>query len=291
MVRGIRKVVKGGIYRGLIKKWHPLASIPGEASPQHLKRLRCLGKCGEALHGSEAGKQVMEKALFHEDGATYFDHSRVRRFARERMTSLQLIQDAKAGIIDAARALKTGFWPFVREFETVIDRREVPREPLVRKFGRENVRAIFGTIVRALREMKVDEGSHAAHWQADAQCLGICLDDRISPRVQALIDRAYTEDLPQFFAMLAATEYVAEELSAFLVPSKPFTDLFERKRWVWGEVHLQQHDGPSHLDFDLDLARAYSAASSPDEIERMVLDAITSFETAAIEVDAVFRSG
>jgi hypothetical protein len=232
----------------------------------------------------------METALFHEDGATYFDHVRVRRFARERLTSLRLIQDAKAGVIGAARALKTGFWPFVREFEIVIDRREVPREPLVRKFGRENVRATFGRIVRALRQMKLDEGSHAEHWQADARSLGAGLDGRVSPRVQALIDRAYTEDLPRFFAMLAATEYVAEELSSFLVPSKLFTNLFERKRWVWGEVHLQQHDGPSHLDFDLDLARAYSDASSPDEIERMVLDSIELFETAAVEVDAGFRS-
>jgi hypothetical protein len=232
----------------------------------------------------------MESALFHADNGSYFDHARVRRFTRERMTSLRLIEDAKAGVVDAARALKIGFWPFVREFENAIDRRDFSREPLVRKFGRENVRDVFARMLRALRQMKRDEGSHAAHWQADADSLGASLDRDVLKSVQALVDQAYSDDLPRFFAMLAATEYVAEELSAFLVPSKAFTDLFARKRWVWGEIHLEQHDGPSHLDLDIDLARAYSATAAPQEIEHMVRQSIMLFEAAAIEVDASLRS-
>lgn len=233
----------------------------------------------------------MKVTLFHTDNEEYFDHSRLRRRACQLVRGLSLIQNAKSGDIRTAIAMKVGFWPFVREFETAIDQHAFPRQPLSRKFGQSRVRGIFAGTARAVREMKNDEGSHAAHWAADAECLGAAvLGDSRVPGVQALIDRSYTEDLPGFFAMLAGTELIAEELSAFLITSKEFTNLFSRKRWVWGEVHLAPHDGPSHLDLDLDLARAYSPTTSPDEIERMIVETIMLFGAAADEVEACFRS-
>jgi hypothetical protein len=88
--------------------------------------------------------------------------------------------------------------------------------------------------------------------------------------------------------MLAGTELVAEELSRFLVGSPAFTRLFSRQRWVWGEVHLAPHgDGPSHLDIDIDLARAYGGSAEPGAVTKMVVDAIDLFGAAAKEIEAL----
>ena len=227
--------------------------------------------------------------LFHGDNDAHFDCAHLRRRAAEMVSGLPLIRDAGSGDMAAAVALKTGFWPFVREFELAIDQQALPRQPLTQKFGEAQVRRTFVGIARAVREMKEEEGSHAAHWQKDAACLGIAhlSDDRVAG-VQALIDAAYTKDLPRFFAMLAGTEFVAEELSRYLTQSPAFTALFSRRRWVWGEVHLAPHeDGPSHLEIDLDLARAYAKGNSCAEIEAAVLDAIDLFERAAYHVAEV----
>jgi hypothetical protein len=197
------------------------------------------------------------------------------------------LRKARAGNKAAAIALKIGFWPFVQEFELAIDQQALPREPLTRKFGDRVMRRIFVGMARAVREMKSEEGSHAAHWRKDAECLGVreLGNDRV-PGVQALIDRAYTKNLPDFFAMLAGTEFIAEELARFLIESEDFTTLFSRRRWVWGEVHLAPHDdGPSHLEIDLDLARAYDSSTSPTAIQRMIVDTIRLFGRAADEVD------
>jgi hypothetical protein len=224
--------------------------------------------------------------LFHADNDAHFDCAHLRRRAAAMVSGLPLIYDAGRGDMAAAIALKTGFWPFVREFELAIDQQTLPRQPLARKFGEAQVRRTFTGIARAVREMKEEEGSHAAHWQKDAACLGIpTLSDHRVPGVQALIDAAYTKELPRFFAMLAGTEFVAEELSRYLTQSPAFTQLFSRRRWVWGEVHLAPHeDGPSHLEIDLDLARAYEPSDSCAEIEASVLDAIALFERAAHHV-------
>jgi hypothetical protein len=135
--------------------------------------------------------------------------------------------------------------------------------------------------------MKTEEGSHAAHWRKDAECLGVRdLGDDCLSEVQALIDCAYSNHLPSFFSMLAGTEFIAEELARLLTESEDFTNLFSRRRWIWGEVHLAPHeDGPSHLEIDLDLARAYDTSTSPAAIERMVLDTIVLFGRAADQVD------
>jgi hypothetical protein len=229
----------------------------------------------------------MNACLFYDDNHSYFDLSYLRRSAVELVGGLPLIRKARVGDKNAAMALKIGFWPFVQEFELAIDQQALPREPLARKFGDQVMRRVFVRMARAVREMKSEEGSHAAHWRKDAECLGVrYLGDDCLPDVQALIDRAYTKHLPSFFSMLAGTEFIAEELSRLLIESEDFTNLFSRRRWVWGEVHLTPHeDGPSHLDIDLDLARAYDTNASPTAIERTVLDTIALFGRAADQVE------
>lgn len=229
----------------------------------------------------------MTSSLFHADNAAYFDVDYLRQSATELVRGLRLLRKARAGNKAAAIALKIGFWPFVQEFELAIDQQALPREPLTRKFGDRVMRRIFVGMARAVREMKSEEGSHAAHWRKDAECLGVreLGNDRV-PGVQALIDRAYTKNLPGFFSMLAGTEFIAEELSRFLIESEDFTSLFSRRRWLWGEVHSAPHeDGPSHLEIDLDLARAYDSSASPSAIQRMIVDTIRLFGRAADEVD------
>jgi hypothetical protein len=229
----------------------------------------------------------MDACLFYDDNRSYFDFEYLRRSANELVGGLPLIRKARSGDKDAAIALKIGFWPFVQEFELAIDQQTLPREPLARKFGDQVMRRVFVRMARAVREMKTEEGSHAAHWRKDAECLGVrdLRDDCLS-EVRALIDCAYSNHLPSFFSMLAGTEFIAEELARLLTESEDFTSLFSRRRWVWGEVHLAPHeDGPSHLEIDLDLARAYDTGTSPGAIERMVLDTIVLFGRAADQVD------
>ena len=230
----------------------------------------------------------MTGSLFHADNAAYFDLTSLRQSAAEFVRGARLLRRARAGDKAAAIALKIGFWPFVEGFELAIDQQVLPREPLTRKFGEPVMRRVFVGMARAVREMKSEEGSHAAHWRKDAESLGIReLGNDCMPAVQALIDRAYTKNLPSFFATLAGTEFIAEELSRFLVDAEDFTRLFSRRRWVWGEVHLAPHDGgPSHLEIDLDLARAYDASPSPTAIERMVFETMRLFRLAADEVDS-----
>ena len=230
----------------------------------------------------------MAGSLFHADNAAYFDLTSLRQSATDFVRGAQLLRKARAGDKTAAIALKIGFWPFVEGFEIAIDQQVLPREPLTQKFGAQVMRRVFVRMARAVREMKSEEGSHAAHWRKDAECLGVReLGGDCVPAVQALIDRAHTKNLPRFFATLAGTEFIAEELSRFLVDAEDFTSLFSRRRWVWGEVHLAPHDdGPSHLEIDLDLARAYDASTSPAAIERMVVETMSLFRGAADEVDA-----
>lgn len=236
----------------------------------------------------------MDACLFHDDNNTYFDFTYLRRSATDLVRGLRLLRKASGGDKAAAVALKIGFWPFVHEFELAIDQQTLPREPLTRRFGEKVMRRVFVRMARAVREMKSEEGSHAAHWRKDAECLGVRdLGSDCVPGVQALIDRAYSKNLPSFFALLAGTEFIAEELARYLIDSDDFVTLFSRRRWVWGEVHLAPHeDGPSHLEIDLDLARAYGENVGPEAIERMVLDTIRLFGRAADEVDdALLVSG
>ncbi|MBL8250934.1 MAG: hypothetical protein JNK31_04630 [Candidatus Competibacter sp.] len=236
----------------------------------------------------------MHTSLFFKDNARYFANSELRAIAREGIGSASLICRAGRGERRAAEALHIGFWPFVHQFELAIDKQHLPRDPLKQRFsnsGRERVNRTFAELARAVAAMKQEEGSHAAHWKKDAQCLGLSsLEDySVAPSVQALIDSSYSKDLPRFFSVLAGTEFVAEELSAFLTQQPAYLNLFSRKRWIWGEVHLIPHDdGPSHLEIDLDLARAYSQddRSAKSQIEAMIVETIMLFDRAAREIEA-----
>src|SRR5579863_1610901 len=151
----------------------------------------------------------MSAHLFFDSNDSFFDLTYLRRRAADLVSGLSLIRRARAGDKSAAIALKIGFWPFVQEFERAIDRQVLPKEPLARRFGDRAMREVFVGMARAVREMKSEEGSHAAHWQKDAECLGVAdLGDRRVPAVQALIDSAYTRNRPRFFAMLAGTEFI-----------------------------------------------------------------------------------
>ncbi len=231
----------------------------------------------------------MDGSLFHPVD-NFFAMGELRAAARVEVENSPLIQRCALGKKDAAIAMHKGFWPFVRDFEIAIDERKMTREPLYNKFGKNESRQTILNLTRAVAEMKKEEGSHAAHWRKDAVELGVSdIEAPCLAGVRQLIDSANTPDLPRFFAVQAGTEFIAEELSSYLTASRLFTNLFGRKRWVWGEVHLIPHDhGPSHLQIDLDLARAYSEQSEEETrllIEVMVLDTIRLFGAAAREVD------
>ncbi|HKP62822.1 MAG TPA: hypothetical protein VJV78_39065 [Polyangiales bacterium] len=215
------------------------------------------------------------------------DLERMRRRAREVVRSSSLIGHAFHGDRSAAEVLHIGFWPFVREFERAIDRHPFPTRSLIRRFGpaaRDKLHVIAGD-VRAMRD---EEDVHSKHWQEDARSLGLqSLEGPIAPKVVELLRRAYAKDHTRFFTVLAGTELVAEELGAFLISSRAFTELFDRKRWIWGEIHVASHgDRPSHLDIDLDLARA--TASDPQDAARLeawVVETIELFAEAAVQVE------
>jgi hypothetical protein len=232
--------------------------------------------------------------LFHPDTDELLKAVELRAAAREEVETSPLIRRASQGDRSAATALHRGFWPFVSEFEIAIDQHTLPRLPLRERFGSATANSTFLALVSEVRKMKEEEGSHAAHWRKDAELLGIDrLKSPLLPSIKELVGEAYSEDHTRFFSVLAGTEFIAEELSAFLVSSVSFTELFERKRWVWGEVHLIPHDdGPSHLEIDLDLARAYQPEGcDPDQILQMVLDTIRLFGRCAEEVEREFCSG
>jgi hypothetical protein len=227
--------------------------------------------------------------LFHTDTSSFIDLDGLRREAADFIARTPLVSRAARGERAAAVALHVGFWPFVREFEQAIDQHPLPREPLARNFGPGVVRRKLVELSKAVREMKEDEGSHAAHWAKDAQQIGLhSLEAPVLPAVEALVEASYTQELPDFFAMLAATEFVAEELSARLVASPEYTRLFDRARWMWGEIHLaHDHEGPSHLEIDVDLARAYlgNGPDAKERIESAIRRGIALFEQAALEVN------
>ena len=118
--------------------------------------------------------------------------------------------------------------------------------------------------------MQKDEFRHSKHWEADARNLG---DQLQRPAVGTCPPASATQlidgdgssgDLVEFFAgALASTEFVAEALGALLAASPAYTNLFERRRAIWMEVHTVPHDGePSHEEIVMDFARAYDESGS-----------------------------
>ena len=227
--------------------------------------------------------------LFHDDNQKVIDFVGLREYAAGMVASLPIVDLASRGHRPAAEALHIGFWPFVKRFENAIDKHPLPVKDLYRKFGAAKARSVFHELALEVREMREEEDSHAQHWVADARHLGIEeLGDVITSGVYRLNEAAYTEDHTEFFAMLAGTEFVAEELSRFLVSKPTFTRLFDRNRWMWGEIHLITHEEKhSHLEIDIDLARAYSYL--PDRIEATVRESIRLFKAAGEDVAKHFN--
>lgn len=194
------------------------------------------------------------------------DRKVLRAQARKEVVGAPLLRACANGEEHAVYALLQGAWPFVQAFEKVIDLqvRRLPIRPLIARFGQARVKHFFAQARAAVAEMREEEGSHGALWQESAVGMGIDLS-HVEPvdGVRALLDGAEATDPVEFFCWLAGTEYIAEELSAYLCHAPAFLAVFPDRRWAWGEAHIMQHEGASHLEIDEDLARAYHPASDP----------------------------
>jgi hypothetical protein len=227
--------------------------------------------------------------LFHEDNDAVLQTAALRDFASRGIAGNSLMQRCWRGERAAIEAVHMGFWPFVSDFEQAIDQRTLPRKPLKDRFGSEVFGEKFLALAGEVREMRREEGSHAAHWKKDAACFGVADlgASPVLPGVARLLEEARNPDQARFFAFLAATEFVAEEFAAYQLTSPDFARLSTRNRWVWGVVHTIPHDdGPSHLEIDLDLARAYHDAAKPEAIIQMVLECFALFAQATDEIEA-----
>lgn len=194
------------------------------------------------------------------------DRRALRTHVRREVENSVLIRACAAGERPAAEALVQEFWPFVRAFEPAIDRQvgRLPLRPLIERFGRTRIRHFFAEARAAVRDMKEREGSHADLWRTGAEQIGVRL--RVTdpmPGVAALLDNASADDPVEFFGWLAGIEYIAEEMAAYLCGASGFVSLFPEQRWLWGEAHTAEHDAPSHLEIDEDLARAYHPSHNP----------------------------
>lgn len=225
------------------------------------------------------------------------DRRALRALAREEVSTSPLIRACASGNLRATRSLLEGFWPFVQAFERAIDFQvgRLPIKPLIQRFGQEKVRNFFSEARAAVREMHEEEGSHAELWREGAEAIGAILDaDAPSQGVTALLQNAKTSDPVEFFCWLAGTEYIAEELAAYLCQSTAFVGLFPERRWTWGDAHIAEHDGPSHLEIDEDLARAYHPAMDPASAGMALFDKIRRcqqlFGAAAADVMASLQS-
>lgn len=226
-------------------------------------------------------------------GEALVDQAALRAHARDQVHASPLLSAAAAGEAAAAGALFRGFWPFVFEFERAIDRmaHALPVKPLMARYGRAEICAYMRSANRAVREMKAEEGSHAELWRRDSARIAISdLGWTVAPGVAALVRGAYAKDPCTFFCRLAATEYIAEELSRRLCAAEPFTRLFANRRFTWGEAHLQEHAGPSHLTIDEDLARAYHPSEDAAEVRGFMEAEIRRFAelfyVASVDVHA-----
>jgi hypothetical protein len=255
-------------------------------------------------------------ALFYDDNDEFFNTKLLRELAHAEVVNSPLIRRCMTGEFLGAQALSVGFWPFVAAFEGAIDARlgngGLPREPLYQKFdktkaktqlvrvartirdlARTEIEALFAGAGEALREMQIEEKTHSAHWKKDAENLGIGSDtlDRAGAveGINQLIAGTYNRELTKFFATLAATEFIAEELAAVLAFNTRYTDHFRRKRAIWMEVHAVPHEEVSHLDIDIDLMRAYSTGEDTSEsLQGLIVFGLRLFGTASRQIDRQF---
>jgi hypothetical protein len=236
----------------------------------------------------------MYKLLFAEP---VVDRLALRVHARDGLLGSPLIRACAAGDEAAVRALFEGFWPFVQGFELAIDMqvKKLPLRPLIARFGQARIKRFFADARASLSEMREEEGSHAALWLEGANKIGLELE-QVKPvkGVQSLLENAETSDPFDFFCWLAGTEYVAEELAAYLCQAPAFLEIFPDRHWGWGETHAMAHEGVSHLEIDEDLARAYHPASDPAlvgvALSAQIRRCHRLFGAAAADVLAAHRS-
>lgn len=219
------------------------------------------------------------------------DTDALRAFAVDTVRSMILARRCAAGERAAIAALHVQFWPYVSVFSGIIDRhaQALSVQPLIGRFGRERVRHYFVSTARELRRMRHEECEHAYLWKISAAEAGIALSAKPPlPAVKVLIERASTHDPVAFFAWLAGTEYVAEELARFLCSQQRFLACFSGHKWVWGDVHRVDHvDGPSHLEIDLDLCCAFlPETTSYKVVEKAIVDCLQAFLSATAAVSA-----
>jgi len=227
---------------------------------------------------------------FFGDNDALFRVSELRAFIRRKIERNTLVQMARNGRRDAAKAMLGGFWPFVREFESIIDRFPFPGQILSSRFGRATAQHKLNLLKARVAEIRKEEGSHAAHWRRDAEALGVTdFDQPAIPEVERLSHVFSTEDPGRFFLLLAAAEMVAIELGDALTSSSRFNKLFPLGQWTWGEMHVDSDEHTTfHLEVDLDLARAFVMEDSVAEImAKEVTDQL--LETFAAAADAIVK--
>ncbi len=199
------------------------------------------------------------------------DRVALRAETRRMVEASPLIKACAAGHLESIQAMLLGTWPYVEGFEKAIDRQvaRLPVKRLISRFGQPRIREFFREANMVVREMKEEEGSHAELWRQSAEQVDLVLDSREPVEgVKQLLRSAWNDDAVQFFCWLAGTEYIAEELAAFLCGSPAFLAHFPGNRWMWGDAHAAEHDGPSHLEIDEDLARAFHGSTDAGEVGR-----------------------
>ena len=281
------------------------------------------------IHRAEEAPDFALESLFHDDNLEAFGDSELRAEARRIIRNNPFIQRLHRGDRDAILAHWIGFEPFVVAFGPIIDRRKMPRQILYDKFGHGPAREKLiqkaraeRQLVRAenaqfpLEEMTIDERvdsledgtrqmgkeeiQHKGHWLADGKRLRRDYRTLERPYVQGVDELIKvvknSPDMPFFFGLLGATEYMAEETGEFLNSSPAFRVQFEGDFSRWMRLHAPStHKGrdfrTTHLGGDLDLARAYTPLN-PDRTENVeypkaaVLAGMKIFELATNDVEA-----
>lgn len=197
----------------------------------------------------------------------------LREKVRTGIEAWPVAQRCAAGELPYIRALHRYFWPYVEPFPAMIEQgvKTLPRSARLQFYR------------GAIAAMHEEERDHTRLWQADAREIGANLID--VPMMWWIRELLATVKNSfgtwQFPAHLAATELIAEEVSALLARRSPlFLAALPSQVWSWGEAHLLPHSGPSHLDIDLELARSLST----EPIEDTVLRTCKKFGLAAHEI-------
>lgn len=228
-----------------------------------------------------------------------FDVTHLNEVARETVASMGLITHCAEGSTECYRALLVGFKYYVNGFDVAIARnylRMMQRDRLARLYGPGAAAAHVESAVQTMRERSSEEGEHSKIWRQDIRTHNF--DSRsgiVLPGVKLLLQYAYVDDPCLWFAHLATTEFVARWLAVRLYSSPPFMEkFFPTGRWEWGHIHLEpedltktppaRHASPgSHLDMDLDEARARHLLTLPAQTARSRLEEADSVVTLFIE--------